>query len=132
MICLGIINMSPVLFMAQISAQSGNADPKSAMEKSFAFGSSKPTLFRCASLTSTTAKSEEDDVMEQSVTVIVVALSEAGLNHLRGFNFVKVSRLCSLAELIGSLKLGNVRVFVQLIHRPTRNKNQMYKIPNIA
>ena len=26
-------------------------------------------------------------------------------------------------ELIGSLKLGNVWVFVQLIHRPTRTKN---------
>ena len=37
-----------------------------------------------------------------------------------------------LPELIGSLKLGNVWVFVQLIHRPTRNKNQLYKNPNIA
>ena len=35
-------------------------------------------------------------------------------------------------ELIGSLKLGNVWVFVQLIHRPTRTKNQLYKNPNIA
>ena len=36
------------------------------------------------------------------------------------------------AELIGSLKLGNVWVFVQLIHRPTWTKNQLYKNPNIA
>ena len=35
-------------------------------------------------------------------------------------------------ELIGSLKLGNVWVFVQLIHRPRRTKNQLYKKPNIA
>ena len=35
-------------------------------------------------------------------------------------------------ELIGSLKLGNVWVFVQLIHRPMRAKNQLYKNPNIA
>ena len=33
--------------------------------------------------------------------------------------------------LIGSLKLRNVWVFVQLIHRPTRTKNQLYKNPNI-
>jgi len=38
----------------------------------------------------------------------------------------------SVTRLIGSLKLGSVRVFVQLIHRPTRNKNQLYKNPNIA
>ena len=29
------------------------------------------------------------------------------------------------AELMGSLKLGNVWVFEQLIHRPTRTKNQL-------
>ena len=29
-------------------------------------------------------------------------------------------------ELIGSLKLGKVWVFLQLIHRPTRTKNQLY------
>ena len=33
--------------------------------------------------------------------------------------------------MIGSLKLGNVWVFVQLIHRPTRTKNQLQKT-NIA
>ena len=36
------------------------------------------------------------------------------------------------AELMGSLKLGNVWVFVQLIHRPRRAKNQQYNNPNIA
>ena len=35
------------------------------------------------------------------------------------------------AELMGSLKLGNVWDFVQLIHRPTRTKSQLYKNPNI-
>ena len=38
----------------------------------------------------------------------------------------------SLPELMGSLKLGIVWVFVQLIHRPTRTKNQVYKNINIA
>ena len=36
-----------------------------------------------------------------------------------------------LPELIGSLKLGNVWVFVQPIHRPGRTKNQLYKNQNI-
>ena len=31
-----------------------------------------------------------------------------------------------------SLKLGNVWVFVLLLHRATRTKNQLYKNPNIA
>ena len=35
-------------------------------------------------------------------------------------------------ELMGSLKLGNVWIFVQLFHRPLRNQNQLYKNPNIA
>ena len=100
-ICLGTINMSPALFMAQISAQSGNAVPKSAMENSFAFGSTKPTLLRCASLTSTTAKSEFGDVTEQSATVIVVALP--GLNHLHRFDFVKVSR--STGKVLNALEI---------------------------
>ena len=34
-------------------------------------------------------------------------------------------------ELIGSLKLDNVWVVVQLIHRPTRTKNQLFKNQNI-
>ena len=34
--------------------------------------------------------------------------------------------------MIGSLKLGNVWVFVQLIHGPTRTKIQLYKNPNIV
>ena len=29
-------------------------------------------------------------------------------------------------------KLGNVWIFVQLIHRPTRTEDQLYKTPNIA
>ena len=33
---------------------------------------------------------------------------------------------------MGSLMLGNVWVFVQLLHRPTRTKHQLYKNPNIA
>ena len=33
----------------------------------------------------------------------------------------------SYSELIGSLKLGNVSVFVQLIHWPRRTKNQLSK-----
>ena len=36
------------------------------------------------------------------------------------------------SELIGSLKFGNVLVFVHLIHRPMRTKNQLYKNLNIA
>ena len=36
------------------------------------------------------------------------------------------------AELIGSLKLGNVWAFVRPIHRPTRTKIQLCKSPNIA
>ena len=35
-------------------------------------------------------------------------------------------------EVSGILELGNVWVFVQLIHRPMRTKNQLYKNPNIA
>ena len=38
----------------------------------------------------------------------------------------------SSPELIRSLKLGNVWVFVQLIHRQTRAKNQLYKNQNIS
>ena len=42
----------------------------------------------------------------------------------------RVSMLASVPssspELIGSLKLGNVWVFLQLCHRPTRTKNQLY------
>ena len=38
----------------------------------------------------------------------------------------------SLAEVSGILESGNVWVFVQLIHRPIRTKNQLYKNPNIA
>ena len=37
-----------------------------------------------------------------------------------------------MAELMGSLKLGNVWVFVQLIHRTTGTKSQLYKNTNIA
>ena len=37
-----------------------------------------------------------------------------------------------LSELMGSLKFGNVWVFVQSMHRPTRTKNQLYRNPNIA
>ena len=36
------------------------------------------------------------------------------------------------AELMGSIKLGNVWVFAQLIHSPTQSKNQLYKNQNIA
>ena len=36
------------------------------------------------------------------------------------------------SEVSGILELGNVGVFVQLIHRPMRTKNQLYKNPNIA
>ena len=36
------------------------------------------------------------------------------------------------ADLIESLKLGNVWVFVQLIHWPTRTTNQQSKNPNIT
>ena len=35
-------------------------------------------------------------------------------------------------EVSGILELGNVWVFVQLIHRPMRTKNQLYKNSNIA
>ena len=46
------------------------------------------------------------------------------------------NRLCRrvqlLAEASGILELGNVWVFDQLIHRPMRTKNQLYKNPNIA
>ena len=91
-ICFGTINMFPALFTAQISAHSGKADPKSAMENSFAFGSTKPTLFWCASLTSTTANSEScDEMMDRSETVIVVA-ALVGLNHLLEFCKAKVSQ----------------------------------------
>ena len=91
-ICLGTINMFPALFTAQISAHSGKADPKSAMENSFTFGSTNPTLFRCASLTSTTANSEScDEMMERSETVMVV-VALTGLNHLLGFCKAKVSQ----------------------------------------
>ena len=36
------------------------------------------------------------------------------------------------SELMGCLKLGNVWVFLQLIQREMRTKNQLYKKPNIA
>ena len=35
-------------------------------------------------------------------------------------------------ELIESLKLGNIWVFVQLIQRPMRTKNKLNNNPNIA
>ena len=35
-------------------------------------------------------------------------------------------------EVSGILELGNVWAFVQLIHRPIRTNNQLYKNPNIA
>ena len=36
------------------------------------------------------------------------------------------------SEVSGILELGNVGVFVQLIHRPMRTKIQLYTNPNIA
>ena len=53
------------------------------------------------------------------------ALLKASARVLNSF------QVCS-PELIGGLKLGNVCVFVQLIHGPTRTTNQLYKNPNIA
>jgi len=38
----------------------------------------------------------------------------------------------SKSEMIGSLKVGNVWVFVQLIHRHKRTTHHLYKNPNIA
>ena len=37
-----------------------------------------------------------------------------------------------VSEVSGILELGNVWVLVQLIHRPKRTKNQLYKNPNNA
>ena len=45
-------------------------------------------------------------------------------------HMIRVYFYVALTELIGSLKLGNV--WIQLIHRLTRTKNQLYKNPNIA
>ena len=36
------------------------------------------------------------------------------------------------ADVMRSLKLGNVWVFVKLVHRPRRTENQLYKNPSIA
>ena len=44
----------------------------------------------------------------------------------------KLCKIKKCTEMIGSLKLGNVWVFVKLISRPIRTKNQLYKNPNIA
>ena len=41
-------------------------------------------------------------------------------------------RISDIPELLGSLKLGNVRVFVQLIFGPCWPMNQINKNPNIA
>ena len=74
--------------------------------------------------------------------LICVALpsSPCSARFIKGLSAVAVAiclnfRTCNCGlfpELIGSLKLGNVLVFVQLIHRPRRPKNQRYKNPNIA
>ena len=56
-------------------------------------------------------------------------------NFNRNPNPVKVSRIRiskSLTELIGSLKLGNVWVFVQLVFCPRWPMNQVNKNPNIS
>ena len=49
--------------------------------------------------------------------------------HLDGLFLlgVRMSWVSKQPELIGSLKLGIVWIFVQLIHRPAKTKNQLYK-----
>ena len=53
--------------------------------------------------------------------------SELGLERT-----VFVALLAESPEVVRSLKLGNVWVFVQLIHRPRRTESQLYKNQNIA
>ena len=43
-----------------------------------------------------------------------------------------VAAAAAAGEVVRSLKLGNVWVFVQLICRPRKTTNQRYKNPNIA
>ena len=52
-----------------------------------------------------------------------VPTSGVSANHLRALYS---------SELIGSLKSSNNWVFVQLVYRPRRTKNQLYKNQNIA
>ena len=49
--------------------------------------------------------------------------------HVRFMSFFVTRSEC---VMIGSLKLGNVWIFVQLFHMPMWTKNQLYKNPNIA
>ena len=44
-------------------------------------------------------------------------------------HFPQQLQVDSSAEVSGILELGNVWVFVQLIHRPIRTKNQVHKKP---
>ena len=54
-------------------------------------------------------------------------------SHFSGsLRLVLASFAASFPEVSGILELGNVWVYVQLIHRPMRTKNQLHQKPNIA
>ena len=58
--------------------------------------------------------------------------SDASLRFTKLLNTFPGENLASLPELVGSLKLGNVWVFVQLIFGTCWSTNQLNKNPNIA
>ena len=67
-----------------------------------------------------------DDLTAASDSELPTAIGRA-MNNGGGADPARRVVCQSLTELIGSLKSGNVWVLVQMIHRPTRTKNQLYK-----
>ena len=66
--------------------------------------------------------------MSAGCTGIIITLCVSQKVYTQG----KDAYCVSYAEVSVILELGNVWVFVQLIHRPMRTKNQLYKNSNIA
>ena len=71
-----------------------------------------------------------DDLTAASDSELPTAIGRA-MNNGGGADPARRVVCQSLTELIGSLKSGNVWVLVQLIHRPTRTKNQLNKNPTL-
>ena len=59
-------------------------------------------------------------------------MSKVGLSALTRIQQQEFDKVLCVARDAKKNKLVNVCVFVQLIRRPTRTKNQLYKNPNLA
>ena len=77
---------------------------------------------------------DEPGFDEETLEAIIAGATPAAAGAADEVDTTKVCTMCVglWSEVSGILELGNVLVFVQLIHRPMRPKNQRYKNPNIA